>query len=52
MLGTLTSNWKQINTSILAPITPIIITVVEIITWMVEVLQSAWSSMPDWAKQQ
>ena len=46
----LTVTGSKLIQSILVPITPIIITVVEMITWMVEALQSAWSSMPDWAK--
>lgn len=46
----LTVTGSKLIQSILVPITPIIITVVEMITWMVEVLQSAWSNMPDWAK--
>lgn len=46
----LTVTGSKLIQSILVPITPIIIAVVEMITWMVEALQSAWSSMPDWAQ--
>ena len=46
----LTVTGSKLIQSVLVPITPIIIAVVEMITWMVEALQSAWSSMPDWAK--
>lgn len=46
----LTVTGSKLIQSVLDPITPIIITVVEMINWMVEALQSAWSNMPDWAK--
>lgn len=46
----LTVTGSKLIQSVLVPITPIIIAVVEMITWMVEALQSAWSSMPDWAQ--
>lgn len=46
----LTVTGSKLIQSVLDPITPIIIAVVEMITWMVEALQSAWSSMPDWAQ--
>lgn len=46
----LTVTGSKLIQSALAPITPIIIAVVEMITWMVGALQSAWSSMPDWAQ--
>lgn len=46
----LTVTGSKLIQSALVPITPIIIAVVEMITWMVGALQSAWSSMPDWAQ--
>lgn len=46
----LTVTGSKLIQSVLVPITPIIIAVVDMITWMVEALQSAWSSMPDWAQ--
>lgn len=46
----LTVTGSQLIQSVLVPVTPIIIGVVDAITWLVKAVQNAWSSMPDWAQ--